>query len=467
MLVSSALLGCQTRDDLTVPVDFPESFSGSGTDALEEKWWTEFRDGELNGRVERALENNFTLEAANQRREAARAVFRRESASLFPFIQGNAGAEFSGGENGGGGGNGFGGENEDRGGFRRQGGGGGGEDQELSLGLSASYEVDLWGRVRAASRAERFRFEATKADYEAAAISISAEVALAWFRVIEARSQEALLREQVETNEKTLESLTDRFESGQTRSVDLLRQRQLIEANRGDIILEQANAEVLSNALALLQGMAPRKESIPAGKTLPVVPELPRTGIPAETVFNRPDVKAAFFRVQAADQEVAEAISDQFPRINLTARLQSDGEVAADLFDDWFRAIAGDLVAPVFEAGRRRAEVDRTQAVLREALAELGQTILMALREVEDALIQEQKQRELIGSLGRQVELAGQSYDRLTNEYFNGVSDFLDVLNALTVEQQLERDLLEARLRLLEFRIGLHRALADSVSRAD
>src|SRR5690606_20406380 len=110
-----------------------------------------------------------------------------------------------------------------------------GDDERLRLGLTAEYEVDLWGRIRSLAAAERFLAEASYADYQAAALSLSAEVARAWFQLIAARSQRDLLVDQVETNEQVLELIQSRFGSGQISGVDVLRQQQLIESTREEL----------------------------------------------------------------------------------------------------------------------------------------------------------------------------------------------------------------------------------------
>jgi outer membrane protein TolC len=187
---------------------------------------------------------------------------------------------------------------------------------------------------------------------------------------------------------------------------------------------------------------------------------LPDTGLPVELLRRRPDVAAAYNRVKAADEDLAAAISNQYPRLTLTASLSATEDEALNLFDEWARSFAGDLTAPLLDAGQRRAEVERARAAKMQRLYRYGQTMLGALREVGDALIQEKKQAQRIRSLREQVRLAEETYERLRYEYFNGAGDYIDVLTALTDEQELRRDLLSARLALVEFRIALYRALA-------
>ena len=419
-----------------LPLAPPASFSYSGEQELAEKWWTSFEDQRLNELVSEALDSNFNLLSVWQRFRVAEAVVDREESFLLPDIE----AFFSAGRS------------YPRPDFR------GGENQQL--GLSTNYEVDLWGRIRSQIQAERYRAEATLADYRAGAISLSAEITLTWYRLMAAWGQRALAQEQVATNENILKLIVARFGSGQIRGVDILRQKQLVEAAREQQISAESQIQVLENQLAVLLGYPPQEDIAYAPDSLPPLPPLPKTGLPTELVQRRPDVQSAYYTLLAADQEVASAISARYPRLALNISTSARSNQAEDLFENWAYSLGANLLAPLFYGGRLNAEVDRTRAVKQQLLYEYGQTVLVAFREVEDALIQEQKQRERLQVLEEQVTLAQQAYKQLRIEYFNGLSDYLAVLTAIDREQQLQRDLITAKLTLLEYRIDLYRALA-------
>jgi len=436
LIAAATLLGCTPRAiDLSAPIDEAGGFSYSGHQAVPDRWWTEFGSGDLNGLVDRALRSELSLKATWQRFRQARAVVNRESADLFPELQGTGTGQATGGSRGGADG--------------------------FELGLTADYEVDLWGRIRSTVDAERFRTDASFEDYQAAALSLSAEVATAWFQLLEANARRDLLQRQIETNEKLLRQLRNEFAGGQIRSVDVLRQQQLVAATRQQKHATEATIGVLENRLAVLVGEAPQ-DGLPysPARALPRLPPLPDTGVPVGLVRRRPDVRSAHDLLYAANRDVAAAISDQYPRLTLDTSHTTTSAGAEQLFENWAHSFAANLVAPLLDAGRRRSEVDRTAALERQRLYEYGQTILVAFREVEDALLREQQQIRQIRELEEQVELATKAYEQLLVEYRNGVADFIDVLTALTDQQQLQRDLLEAERLLLEFRISLYRALA-------
>jgi len=435
----AALPACKTGEPPPeVPAQNAPAFSASGTEAIPDRWWRAFEDPRLDASVETALAGNFSLESAWQRLREAEAVTRRERSDLFPDLDGFFDAEARRGETG----------DFDE------------DEEQLSLGLTASYEVDLWGRIRSRVEAERLRARATYEDYQAAALTLSAEVAGTWYQLIEARNQRELLASQVQTNENVLRLLRARFGSGQVRSVDILRQRQLVEATREDLFEAEAGIAVLEHSLAVLVGETPQTYRPATPDNLPGLPSLPETGLPASLVQRRPDLRQALAQVRAANADLAAAISNQYPRLTLTATLGTEGENPGELFNDWLASLAGELTAPLFDAGQREAEAERSRAVLARRVADYGSRALEAFREVEDALVREEKQRQQLRSIGRQLDLAQQSLQRLRSQYFNGVSDYIDVLDALTEEQQLRRDQLQARRELIELRIGLYRALA-------
>lgn len=457
--------GCaSSRDGVEAPVQTTDSFSASGETAAPDRWWTAFDDAGLNAAVDTALANNFDLRAAWERLRAAQAVVDRASASLLPRLEATAGASATERSD----------ANAERTGDGSGGGSGGGEpgarapaDTDLRLGAVATYEVDLWGRLRSRVDAERFRADASRAAYETARLTLAAEITRTWYQRAEARSQVALAREQVETNAQVLDLLEERFRTGQIRRVDVLRQRQLLESTREALAFAESREAVIEHQLAVLLGRSPLADSPLApsasADAVPEPPPLPDAGVPAALVERRPDVRAAFFDVRAADADLAAALNDRYPRLTLTASASTASESTRDLFENWVASVAGDLLAPLFYGGELRAEADRAEAVRQEAVYRYGQTVLQAFQDVEDALVLERKQREQVASLREQTDLAQQAYDQLRVAYLNGAASYIDVLTALRDVQQLRRDVLTAERTLVEDRIALYRALAGPV----
>ncbi len=422
------------------PVSLPDAFSMEGTASVQDRWWETFGDDGLIAVIDTALMNNFDVKAAWERLQAARAVMDREASLLWPSIEAAGTAESVQTDD----------ENVRAG-------------ESARLNLAASYEIDLWGRIRSGVEAERLRAEATVADYQTAVLSLSAEITRVWVQIAEAQEQISVVNQQVETNTAVLQLIENRFALGLVRAVDILRQRQLVERTREQRVIAESRLGVLEHQLAVLLGRPPQTELALRPSGLPDLPPLPDPGVPVDLIQRRPDVQQAFLQLRAADQDVASAISNQFPRFSLSVSTASASGGGQQLFRDWATTLAGNVLAPIFLGGERKAEVDRTEAVRQERLYLYGQTVLLALQDVEDALVLEDRQLARIGLLEVQLQLADQTFEQLRIQYLNGTNNYLDVLTALDDVQVLRRDLLAARLTLVDHRIALYRALAGSV----
>jgi NodT family efflux transporter outer membrane factor (OMF) lipoprotein len=420
------------------PFSLPERFSDSGERVMDEVWWAGLADEELDALLREALERNFSLRGAWSRLVQARAQAAKAGAGLYPTLSGSGGAE-------------------------REAVHASGNGREYAtafdLGLSVSYEIDLWGRVRAARDAAALTAMAGEEDLRSAALSLSALVARTWFTAVEERLQLALIRSQIKTNESLLAVTTEQFRRGLASAADVLQQRQLVEAGRGDETLGRASLKTLENQLAILLGRTPGAFALGSDPELPTPPALPATGVPAELVQRRPDLRAAQMRVQAADRSAAAALAERFPRIAIGGRAGTGSDQVKDLFDNWVAALAANLTAPLLDGGLRRAEVERARAVADEALHGYAQAVLNALGEVEDALDQERAQADYLSSLQAQLTLSEQALDQVRETYVRSGTGFERYLSARLSQEQLQRSILRARRALLNQRVALHLAL--------
>jgi outer membrane protein, multidrug efflux system len=431
-----ALAACAGGEGRIAPeAELPVAFSASAVHALPARWWLSFEDAELDRLVTLALDGNPSLRATWDRLAQARAVARREGAARGPALDASADASTA---------------------WRHP----GGDGDSFSIGLAASYELDLWGRIRGAVDAARLDAKGAEADLDAAAITLVASLAGAWYELVEQRGQLALLEQQSAVNEQVLELVTLRFRQGRAGAADVLRQRQLAEQTRGSAEDVRSRIAVLEHQIAVLAGRAPGGLSLSVRADLKPLPPLPSTGLPAELIQRRPDVHSAYLAVGAANGRLAAAIAEQYPRIDLSANLSTVASAPGDLFANWLASLAGQIVGPLVDSGRRAAEVERHRALLSERLNAYEDAVLTALAEVEDALVREARQHDKVASLERQVKLADQVIDRLQNRYTQGATDYIDVLTALSSQQSAARQLLTARRELIGFRIDLARALA-------
>lgn len=455
LLLGSLLFACSTSVKNKTPIELPEQFSETGSEELADRWWTVFGDPKLNQLIQKSLGKNFELKTAWDRLAQAREVANREDADLFPSLDASTEASRSASRSEGGAGGTFVG-----GSFVS--GGGGGEitySEEYTFNLNASYEVDIWGRVNAASDAAKFDAKATRQDLQAASLSTSSKVAETWYELVEERARLQLIDRQINTNEQQLELIQVRFRKGQVPATDVFQQRELLKSTQSLRSRTERNVETLRHQLAVLIGTPPTQVELPEKSSLPSLPPAPKTGIPAEWIRKRPDIRSAFLQLKSADRDAAAAFANEFPQFTITPSFRTTGVEYAKLFNDWTTRLMGNLVQPIIDGGRRNAETARARAKRSEELHNYLQTILTGMREVEDALSNERKQQKTLQHLQEQLDISNQTVQQLIERYKKGVTDFIRVLDELRNNQQLQRDVLSARSQLIQYRIDLYLAL--------
>lgn len=421
-------------EEVRAPVRFNPTFSSSGQIKQTDRWWTAFNDKALNRLCEKALSDNFSLLAAYNRLDQAKAIAKKSGADLIPQVNGSLLSTGVSGKSS--------------------------AFNDFALGLAASYEVDLWGRIRSAINAAKLDVNSAAEDVNSAAISLTAEIATTWYRLIEQRQQLKLLDQQININKNNVTLITVRFRGAQASAADVFQQQQLLESVIGSRHTVVSTIVVLENQLTVLTGNSPGTITLSDMAEFPSLPPLPATGLSVDLMQRRPDIRKAYFAVQAADQRIASAIADRYPKFSLSANAEMSSPDFQSVLNNWLATIAGNIVLPIIDGRRRVAEVERTQAVSAEALNNYATLLLNAVKEVENALIQERQQRLLVDNLEQQVRLARQASNLIRLRYINGAMDFLRVLSAILSQQSLERNLLQSRQQLIEYRISLYRALA-------
>lgn len=321
------------------------------------------------------------------------------------------------------------------------------------FGLGSSYEVDLWGRIRALHRASLLDLEATQEDVYGAMLSLSGAVVQQWLTVVAQRQELALVQKQLELNKTTLELMEHRYVNGLANALDVFQQRQIVAQTESVIPPLESRLLTARNELAVLLGETPRTELDLDAAVLPAVGPLPEPGLPADLLARRPDLRARGLDLRAADWRVGAARADRLPSLRLSGSATYGADDWDLVFDNWVATLAASLTGPLFDAGLRKAEVDRARAVVDERLAAYRQNVLEAMLEVENGLLQESKQVEFIAALERELESARAAHDQAVTRYRNGLIDYLPVLAALQELQVLERRLVQAHFTRLNLRV--------------
>ncbi len=433
------IAGCMVQTPATPPFTLPDSFSISGEATPDRQWWRHFNSTELDLAVEEALGNNLTIKTAIARIEEIKASTQQAGAALLPTAEINSATSLQQ-------------KNSSA------------SNKNFSLGIAASYEVDLWGRLRSIRDAATAKLLASRKALDVAALSIAAETATTWLMRQENRMQQLLVRQQQEINRKTETIIEFRVRTGQTGIADLLQQRQLVQKDEATLAALAARGTQLDHRLNILKGQPPQIASPPPQqKMLPQLPPLPATGIPLQLLQQRPDVHQAWLALKAADQYTAAAIANRLPSLSLRTGIETTAPDGRELFANWLTSITANLLAPVFDGDSRKTEVMRRKAIARQQYHQWTATMLHALQEVEDALVEERSLMQQLESKKQQLRLAQNTVEALGRRYRQGAADYQRVLQATLSAQQLEKTLLNTRLQLLCKRIDLYRALSGGL----
>lgn len=450
--VTFLLASCSTHrppTELEPKVELRESFLDTGVEASD-RWWEDFDDPELTRLIETTLDGNLSLRMAWSRLDQMRALARAAGAGRYPE------ADLA-----------IAGERQKLGGDLAAPPFGPPDDTVDSVlaSLAVGYQVDLWKKIKHSRKAALLDLETSREDLAATALALTAAAGELWYGAAADQATLQLLGEQLEVGQDFLDLVELRFANGLASAVDVLQQRLQVETTRNQVPTTTTRLTARRHQMAVLLGREPRARTPLPAAELPDLPPLPATGVPFEVLRSRPDVRAAELRAIAADHRLAVAIADRYPSLRFSASGGGQAEKVSDILDQWFFGLAGNLLAPLLDGGRRAAEADRNRAVVEERLYAWESALLSASSEVEDSLTAESGLFETERILATQIELAGANLERSRALYVNGLTDYLTVLTALQSLQSLERQAITTRQELLKNRIRLYLALGGSWSR--
>jgi multidrug efflux system outer membrane protein len=411
--------------------------SGSGTAAAELPWAQAFRGARLQQLIPLALTNNRDLRVAVLNIETARASAAAREADLWPTV--NAGISGS-----------------------RTPTAAGGINSLYQAGLQVSaYELDVFGRLRGLSAAAAQQVLAAQSAQAAVRTALIAGVANA---EIALQADEALLRltrDTVATREQSLSLTRQRFDGGIASELDLRSAESSLQAARAALAQAQRQRQLDENALVLLiGGPLPADLPAPTGDLSDFEPlaEVP-AGLPAEVLTRRPDVRQAEFALAANDANIDAARAAFWPRITLTASAGTASGQLSGLFKNSAWSFAPQLVQPLFDAGRNRANLAAARANRDIALAQYEKAIQTAFREVADGLAGRSTLAEQRAALAAQVEAETRRLNAAEQRYAAGVSNALDRLDAQRSLFAAQQGLVQVQSQRAQNLVTLYRAL--------
>jgi NodT family efflux transporter outer membrane factor (OMF) lipoprotein len=412
-------------------------------------WWRRLDDPVLDMLVERALGDGLDLRGALARVREARALRAFAAGERLPSLDVGLGFERRGES-----------ANTPLGSFVP-------DTSIWSAGFDAAWEVDLWGRLRRSLEAADADLAAEREDARWVAVSVAAETAVAYVELRAFQRRLSLARTNVSLQDQTLELVSTRFEAGLVGERDVAQARSNVETTRSRVPALEAGLRAAGNRLAVLLGRAPGAQfpelaaELAAERPIPLPPADVATGVPADLLRRRPDVRRAERLLAAEVARTGVAEGELWPRLVLAGSLgvaaQSTGDLAQH--DSGFFSIGPSLRWNVFDAGRRRALVHAQDARAEEALVDWEAAVLRALEEAENARSRFVREKERRDRLAAAADQARRAVELAQTQYREGLTDFQAVLDSERALAALDDELAQSDAAITTGVIALYKAL--------
>ena len=430
VLIPVTIYGCSAVRECKAPeLNLPENIAGTELDSMtiaDIAWWDFYGDEKLCRIIERTLVNNRRIQAAAARVEQAREMYRIGKANRLPNL--TFGVPFNH-------------ETNDYFGEKYI------PDPELGLKATIRWELDMWGNLRWAKRKAGSEYIASVEDERAMRMTLVAEVAAAYFRLVALDNELNIVRHTLIARDEGVKLARLRFEGGLT-SETVYQQAQVEYAATAALIPNlESSIETTENILSLLMGEYPDwKVDRSSELTDDDLPEHLPAGIPSELLQRRPDVRAAEQRLQAAMAGVGVAYADRFPRMTIELTGGVENNSFTGLLRSPFSYVAETLTAPIFGFGRKKAKYKASIAAYDEARLNYEQKVLEVFKEASDAVVTYKNARDA-ATLKIELRDAARKYEGLVRLQYPGSINYIDVL--------------DAQRRYLDAQIGLSNAVRD------
>ena len=426
LAIGLPLAGCTVGPNyVRPPADVPPAYKEAASpgfevaqpsDALTKgKWWQIYGDAQLDALEDQVAVSNESLKAAQARFEQARAAVQVARAAYYPTVSGSAEAARNH-------------QSQNRPLF---GVSSAINYNDFQLPVDASWEPDVWGRVRRSVEAARSEAQASAADLAGVDLSLHAELALDYFELRGLDSQKQLLDSTVVSYEKALELTDSRYKGGIASAVDVAQAQTQLETTRAQDVDVDVQRTAFEHAIAVLVGKAPAEfTQLPTPLATPP-PALPPS-VPSELLQRRPDIAAAERRVQEANAQIGVAKSAYYPQFTLTGEGGFESSRLGTLLQGpaGFWALAGSAAELIFDGGQRHGLTAEARAAYDESVDNYRQTTLSAFQDVEDNLAALRVLQNEAKTEDAAVAAAQHSLDLSITRYKGGVANYLEVTTA-------------------------------------
>lgn len=447
-LVALALTACAVGPDYSRPkLELPDS-AQTQSPAIAMDWWKQFNDPVLDQLIAEALEHNQDLAAAAARVDEAAAQAGIARAQLLPALNANAGYQ------------------RGRTSTATTTPGAPLVSDVRNANLTASWELDLWGKLRRGNEAARADFAASRFARDSSKLAIAAQTAQTYFQLRAYDAQLDIAKRTLQSREESLKLQTKRFKGGLISELDQQQAEAEAAAARAKVPQIASALEQTESALGVLLGHSPKQlvaGGIQRGQNLDALSAPPAVpaGLSSSLLERRPDIAASEQQLIAANARIGVARAAYFPSINLSGALGSQSLSLDTLFTGPTRtwSFVGNLAAPVFNFGQTGYAVDAASARQQQALAQYQKTVQSAFKDALDALSGYSAARDIQAAQTTQFQALNKSLRLANLRYDNGYASYLDVLDAQRNSFQAELGLVSARLDHFNAVVGLYKAL--------
>ncbi|WNJ93617.1 efflux transporter outer membrane subunit [Bosea sp. 685] len=447
VLALSACLPADKRPDLAIAIT-PRyaAANGGAASPVRADWPRLFRSAELNRLVDRAAGDNFDIAVALARITQAEAQARIAAAALYPTLDGSIDGSRSLRP---------GTLSSKRSSLSESVG------NTFGLGLSASYEIDFWGKNRATADAGRLAFEASRFDRDVVALTTMSSVAGSYFQVLAAQDRLRIARENIALAERTLNVIRARLSVGTATQLDIAQQESVVAQQKASIPPLDRQLRQARVTLAVLVGASPASVSINGGSLNAIAAPNVRPGLPAQLLLRRPDIAEAEARLASEEAKVFAARAALFPNISLTGQGGLESAVLKNLLrpEAVFASAAASLAQPILDGGTLRAQVDLQKGAADELIASYRKAIVSAFSDVENALIGVQENTRHERLQAEMVVAARRAYSIIEQRLREGTIDIVTLLTTQQTLFQAQDQLSQVRLQRMLSYVDLFKAL--------
>ncbi|QIL82170.1 efflux transporter outer membrane subunit [Diaphorobacter sp. HDW4A] len=450
MATGCSFIPTMGKTDLPVADQYPIATAATDAPAADIPWKSFYTDARLQQIIDLALENNRDLRVAVLNIDKARAAYDIQGAALYPEVGVSASATRA--------------PSQLTGKYTNS----------YNVGLAtANWEIDFWGRIRSLKDQALAQYLSTEEGRKSTQITLIAAVANTWLGL---QADEELLeisRSTLQTREESIKLAKLRFDAGAASELDFRQAQTLTETARATLAAQTRQRDLDINALTLLVGgqVPPDLLTSLKGKKLTDLPALADVpaGLPSDLLLRRPDIRSAEQQMVAANANIGAARALFFPNISLTASAGFANNEISDLFQSGSKyfSIGPSLYLPIFTAGRNQANLEVAEVSKKIAAAQYEKSIQTAFREVSDSLVSRRTLVDQLKAQQAQVDAVSAQFKLSDLRYRNGVSSYLDLLDAQRTLFTAEQAVVQVRLALIQNQVSLYKVLGGGWSPED